>query len=98
MRTKLLQKVRKHLKQKVNEKVIDKSKKNYNQEEFENEKSDIDSLMAIEEQSVYKYNMDIGFQLLKPSLAIVEKQKQLRKVQSRGSSIRINVGIQNVYI
>jgi hypothetical protein len=98
MRAKLLQKVRKHLKQKVNEKVIDKSKKNYNQEEFENEKSDIDSLMAIEEQSVYKYNMDIGFQLLKPSLAIVEKQKQLRKVQSRGSSIKINVGIQNVFI
>lgn len=47
--------------------------------------------MAIEEQSVYKYNMDIGFQLLKPSLAIVEKQKQLREVQSRGSSIKINV-------
>ena len=34
MRNKLLQKVRKHLKQKVNEKVIDKSKKTYNQEEF----------------------------------------------------------------
>jgi len=27
--------------------------------------------MAIEEQSVYKYNLDVGFQLLKPSLAIV---------------------------
>ncbi len=41
--------MRKHLKQKVNEKVIEKNKIKDNQDEFEYEKNDIESLMAIEE-------------------------------------------------
>jgi hypothetical protein len=53
--------------------------------------------MAIEEKQVYQYNMDIGFQLLKPSQAIVEKQKQLRELRSRESSVKINLGGLNVF-
>jgi hypothetical protein len=41
--------------------------------------------------------MDIGFQLLKPSQAIVEKQKQLRELRSRESSVKINLGGLNVF-
>jgi hypothetical protein len=53
--------------------------------------------MAIEEKQVYQYNMDIGYQLLKPSQAIVEKQKQLRELRSRESSVKINLGGLNVF-
>jgi hypothetical protein len=53
--------------------------------------------MAIEEKQVYQYNMDVGFQLLKPSQAIVEKQKQLRELRSRESSVKINLGGLNVF-